>query len=71
MKRYFCDKCGKHIDIDYDGFAQMQVSWWCRGGSEYLKYQPDVRHRDGYEEFMMCATCANETFGGLEGMEDA
>ena len=71
MKRYFCDKCGKHIDSDYDGFAQRQVSWWCRGVSEQLKYQPDIMHRDGYEEFMMCATCANETFGGLDGMEDA
>lgn len=46
MKRYFCDKCGKHIDIDYDGFAQMQVSWWCRGSSEQLKYQPDIRVDD-------------------------
>lgn len=71
MKRYFCDKCGKHIDIDSDGFAQMRVTWWCRGGSERLRYQPDERHRDGYEEFMVCAACANDIFNGLEGMEDA
>lgn len=71
MKRYYCDKCGKHINIDYDGFAQMHVTWWCRGGSEQLRYQPDVMHRDGYEEYMMCAECANEVFGQLEGMEDA
>jgi hypothetical protein len=32
MKRYFCDRCGKHIDIDKDGFAQMSVQWWSRGG---------------------------------------
>lgn len=71
MKRYYCDKCGKHIDIDKDGFAQMRVTWWCRGGADRMEYRPDFRHRDGNEEFMVCATCANEMFGKLVGMEDA
>ena len=72
MKRYYCDKCGKHIDIDSDGFAQMRVQWWSRGmNSERMEYKPDYRRREGYEEFMLCAECANETFGQLEGMEDA
>lgn len=71
MKRYFCDKCGKEIDIDTVGFALMRVQWWSRGGSEKMEYKPDFRHRDGYEEFMVCAKCANEMFGHLEGMEHA
>lgn len=72
MKRYFCDKCGKPIDIERDGFAQMQVMWWSRGdNSERMRYRPDFRHREGYEEYMMCAACANEVFGKLEGMEEA
>lgn len=71
MKRYFCDRCGRHIDIDSDGFAQMHVQWWSRGGAERMEYKPDFRHRDGYEDFMLCAGCANETFGQLEGMEEA
>lgn len=70
-KRYYCDKCGKHIDIDKDGFAQMTVQWWSRGGAECMEYKPDFRHRDGYEDFMLCAKCANEVFGQLDGMEDA
>lgn len=69
MKRYFCDKCGKHIDIDKDGFAQMRVTWWSRGGVDRMEYIPDPRHRDGNETYMVCARCANEIFGGLEGME--
>ena len=71
MKRYFCDKCGKQIDIDTDGFAQMRVIWWCRGGVDRMEYKPDPLHRDGYEDFMVCAKCANDMFNGLEGMEDA
>lgn len=70
-KRYFCDRCGKHIDIDSDGFAQMHVYSWSRGGAERMEYKPDFRHRDGYEDFMLCAKCANEVFGQLDGMEDA
>ena len=70
-KRYYCDKCGKHIDIDKDGFAQMTVQWWSRGGADRMEYKPDFRHRDGYEEFMLCAKCANDVFGQLDGMEDA
>lgn len=71
MKRYFCDKCSKHIDIDKDGFAQMRVTWWSRGGVDRMEYRPDPIHRDGNEDFMVCARCANEMFGNLEGMEDA
>lgn len=71
MKRYFCDRCGKHIDIDEDGFAQMHVMWWSRGGADKMEYKPDPRHRDGYEDFMVCAKCATEFFGQLEGMEEA
>lgn len=71
MKRYFCDKCNKQIDIEHDGFAQMRVMWWSRGGIERIEYKPDLMHRDGCEEFMVCATCANEMFGQLEGMEEA
>ena len=48
-KRYFCDRCEREIDIDRDGFAQMHVMWWSRGGSERMEYKPDFRHRDGYE----------------------
>lgn len=71
MKRYFCDKCGKQIDIGSDGFAQMRVMWWSRGVIDRMEYKPDLLHNDGYEEFMMCASCANDTFGKLEGMEEA
>lgn len=71
MKRYFCDRCGKCIDIESDGFAQMRVMWWSRGGADRMEYKPDFRHNDGYEEYMMCSRCANDTFGHLEGMEDA
>lgn len=71
MKRYFCDHCGKLVNIEADGFAQMRVTWWSRGGADKMEYKPDLIHRDGYEEFMMCAKCANEVFGHLEGMEDA
>ena len=71
MKRYFCDKCGTHIDIEKDGFAQMRVIWWSRGGVDRMEYRPDLLHRDGNEDFMVCARCANEMFGGLEGMETA
>lgn len=72
MKRWFCDRCGKEIDLDHDGFAQMRVTWWSRGkNAERMEYKPDLRHRDGYEEHMFCAECANETFGKIEGMEDA
>lgn len=72
MKRYFCDKCGKEIDIDHDGFAQMHVMWWSRGsGADKMEYKPDFRQREGYEDFMVCAGCANEFFGQLEGMEEA
>lgn len=70
-KRYFCDRCDKEIDIDSDGFAQMHVYSWSRGGAERMEYKPDFRHRDGYEDFMLCAKCANEVFGQLDGMEDA
>lgn len=70
-KRYFCDRCEREIDIDRDGFAQMHVIWWSRGGAERMEYKPDFRHRDGYEDFMVCAKCANEVFGQLEGMEEA
>ena len=71
MKRYYCDRCGKHIDLDADGFAQMRVQWWSRGMSaDRMEYKPDYRHREGCEEFMLCAKCANDTFGELEGMED-
>ena len=70
-KRYFCDRCGKEINIDSDGFAQMYVYSWSRGGAERMEYKPDFRHRDGYEDFMLCAKCANEVFGKLAGMEDA
>ena len=72
MKRYYCDKCGKHIDIETDGFAQMRVMWWSRGeNAERMEYKPDFRRREGFEDFMLCAKCANDTFGQLEGMEDA
>lgn len=72
MKRYYCDRCKREIDLDRDGFAQMRVQWWSRGAnSERMEYKPDFRHREGYEDFMLCATCANEVFGELEGMEDA
>lgn len=72
MKRYFCDKCNREIDIDTDGFAQMRVMWWSRGsGADKMEYKPDLRHRDGYEEHMLCAKCANEVFGQLAGMEEA
>lgn len=71
MKRYFCDRCGKQIDIDKDGFAQMRVMWWCRGGVERMEYKPDQMRRDGYEDFMACAACANDMFGQLVGMEEA
>ncbi len=71
MKRYFCDKCGTHIDIDKDGFAQMRVTWWSRGGVDRMEYMPDPIHSDGNEDFMVCARCANEMFGELEGMETA
>lgn len=71
MKRYYCDRCDRHIDIDSDGFAQMRVMWWCRGGSERLAYRPDIMHRDGDAVYMFCAKCANEVFGKLEGMEQA
>jgi len=73
MKRYYCDKCGKQIDIDHDGFTEMRVTWWVRGGAnaERLEYKPDYRHREGNESYMMCAECTNEVFGKLEGMEDA
>lgn len=70
-KRYYCDRCEREIDIDRDGFAQMHVTWWSRGGSERMEYKPDFRHRDGYEDFMVCAKCANEVFGRLDGMEGA
>ena len=70
-KRYFCDRCDKEINIDSDGFAQMHVYSWSRGGSERMEYKPDFRHRDGYEDFMLCAKCANEVFGQLDGMEGA
>lgn len=71
-KRYYCDRCGRLIDLDRDGFAEMSVQWWCRGeNSERLEYKPDYRHREGYEKFMICAKCANEVFVNLEGMEDA
>lgn len=71
-KRYFCDRCEREIDIDRDGFAQMHVTWWSRGeNAERMEYKPDFRHRDGYEDFMLCAKCANEVFGQLEGMEGA
>lgn len=72
MKRYYCDRCGKEIDLDADGFAQMCVQWWNRGmNAERMEYKPDFRRREGYETFMFCAGCANETFGQLDGMEDA
>ena len=72
MKRYFCDKCGKQIDIESDGFIQMSVQWWSRGNNaDCLEYKPDFRHREGYEEYMMCAECTNEVFGKLEGIEGA
>lgn len=71
MKKYFCDRCGKEIDIDKDGFAQMRVAWWSRGGADRMEYKPDARHSDGSEEHMMCAKCANEVFGTLAGMERA
>lgn len=71
MKRYYCDHCGRLIDLDADGFAQMRVMWWSRGGAERMEYKPDYRHRDGYEEYMFCSKCANEVFRHLEGMEDA
>lgn len=71
MKRYFCDKCGNFIDIDKDGFAQMRVTWWSRGGVDRMEYRPDPIHRDGNEDFMVCARCANEMFRRLEGMETA
>jgi hypothetical protein len=70
-KRYFCDRCDKEINIDSDGFAQIHVYSWSRGGAERMEYKPDFRHRDGYEDFMLCAKCANEVFGQLDGMEDA
>ena len=70
-KRYFCDRCDKEINIDSEGFAQMHVYRWSRGGAERMEYKPDFRHRDGYEDFMLCAKCANEVFGQLDGMEDA
>jgi len=70
-KRYFCDRCDKEINIDSDGFAQMHVYSWSRGGAERMEYKPDFRHRDGYEDFMLCAKCANEVLGQLDGMEDA
>lgn len=72
MKRYFCDRCGGEIDLDHDGFAQMRVEWWSRGeNAERMEYRPDFRHREGTEEYMMCAECANETFGHLAGMEES
>lgn len=72
MKRYYCDKCGKPIDIERDGFAEMRVMWWSRGdNSERMRYMPDFRHREGTENHMVCAACANEVFGKLEGMEGA
>lgn len=73
MKRWFCDRCGGEIDLDHGGFAQMRVMWWSRGEGKVdrMEYKPDLRHRDGNEEFMLCAKCANATFGLLDGMEDA
>lgn len=76
MKRWFCDRCGREIDLDHDGFARMRVDWWSRGevrshNAERMEYKPDFRHREGTEEYMLCAKCANETFGQLDGMEDA
>ena len=72
MKRYYCDRCKREIDLDADGFAQMRVQWWSRGtNSERMEYKPDFRHREGSEDFMLCARCANDTFGQIEGMEDA
>ena len=45
--------------------------WWSRGeNAERMEYRPDFRHREGTEEYMMCAACANETFGHLAGMEE-
>lgn len=72
MKRYYCDRCKCEIDLDQDGFVQMSVQWWSRGtNSERMEYIPDFRHREGNEIFMLCAKCANETFGELDGMEGA
>lgn len=71
MKRYYCDKCGGEIDIEHDGFVQMRVTMWSRGGRDRLEYKPDTIHSDGYEDFMMCAKCANEAFGTLGGMDRA
>jgi hypothetical protein len=71
VKRYFCDRCGKHVDIESDGFAQMRVMWWARGGVDRMEYRPDPLHSDGNEDFMLCAACANKVFGSLDGMEDA
>lgn len=72
MKKWFCDKCKKEVNIDQDGFAQMKVYWWHKGANgDRMEYKPDYRHREGYEEFMMCAECANEVFGQLDGMEKA
>lgn len=71
MKRYFCDRCKKEIDIEQDGFAQMRVTWWCRGGADKMEYRPDHLHCNGNEEFMMCAECANNVFGVLDGMVEA
>ena len=70
MKRYFCDRCGKEIDIEKEGFSQMRVTWWTKGGVDKLEYKPDVLHRDGNEDFMFCASCSNQTFGELAGMEE-
>lgn len=73
MKRWYCDRCGAEIDIDHGGFVQMRVTWWSRGDgkADRMEYRPDPYHRDGNEEFMLCAKCANETFGQLEGMVGA
>lgn len=71
MKRYFCDRCERKIDIEADGFAQMRVMWWSKGGVDRMEYRPDMMHRDGNEDFMLCAKCANEVFGQLDGMEEA
>lgn len=51
----------------------MRVTWWSRGEgkADRMEYKPDYRHREGHEEYMLCSKCANETFGQLEGMEDA
>lgn len=71
MKRYFCDKCGDEVDIESDGYVQMRVTCWSHGGRKPMEYVPDPLHNDGYEEYMMCASCANDVFGTLEGMERA